>query len=221
MGSTAAQALQIGAAAFAIALTGAMMPGPLLTVAVEQTVRHGKGAAMLLMVGHALLEAALLIGLAFGLKSFLLRPAVTTGLSLVGGAFLLWMGGTMLADTMRGRVSLDLASGGGTPSRLGPVARGAAVSLANPYWIIWWATIGLKLASDSIAIGPIGVAAFFIGHELADFAWYFAVALAVASGRRFLSDRVYRGIIGACALFLLYLGVRFAVAGIAAVGGTG
>jgi len=221
MGSAAAQALQIGAAAFAIALTGAMAPGPLLTVAVEQTVRHGKGAAMLLMVGHALLEAALLVGLAFGLKTFLLLPAVTTGLSLVGGAFLLWMGGTMLFDTVRGRITLDLLAGERQPSRLGPVARGAAVSLANPYWIIWWATIGLKLASDSIAIGPIGVGAFFLGHEIADFAWYFAVALAVASGRRFLSDRVYRIVIGACASFLLYLGVRFALTGAVALAATG
>jgi threonine/homoserine/homoserine lactone efflux protein len=112
---------------------------------------------------------------------------------------------------------LDLAAGARRPSRLGPVARGAAVSLANPYWVIWWATIGLKLASDSIAIGPAGVGAFFLGHELADFAWYFAVALAVASGRRFLSDRVYRAMIGVCATFLLYLGVRFVVVGAVAL----
>lgn len=215
MASDIPAALQLGAAAFAIALTGAMAPGPLLTVVVEQTIRHGKGAAMLLMVGHALLEAVLLVGLAFGLQRFLLLPAVTTGLSLVGGAFLAIMGAWMVADAVRGRITLALSSGAqaAAPSRMGPVLRGAAVSLSNPYWVIWWATVGLKLASDSIAVGPIGVAAFFLGHELADFAWYFAVALAVASGRRFLSDRVYRVVIGGCALFLVYLGVTFVVAG--------
>lgn len=97
------------------------------------------------------------------------------------------------------------------PSRFGPVLRGALVSLANPYWILWWTTIGLKLASDSLAIGPAGVGAFFLGHEAADFGWYFAIAIAVASGRRFLSDRTYRIVIGACAVFLLYLGVAFGV----------
>ncbi|MDO8964601.1 MAG: LysE family transporter [Coriobacteriia bacterium] len=218
MAADATQALQIGAAAFAIALTGAMAPGPLLTVAVEQTLRHGKRAAMLLMVGHALLEAALLTGLAFGLHRILVLPAVSTGLSLVGGAFLLWMGGTMLRDAVRGRISLDLKATEAAPGRFGPIVRGAAVSLANPYWVMWWATIGLKLASDSIAIGPLGIAAFFLGHELADFAWYFVIALAVASGRRFISDRVYRWVIGGCAALLVYLAAVFLIAGIRGLG---
>jgi len=213
------QALQIWAGAFVLALSGAMAPGPLLTVAVEQTIRHGKGMAMLLMVGHALLEAALLVALALGLRDVLVMPPVRVGLSLVGGVFLLWMGTTMLLDIYRGRVSLDVKASDVRPSRFGPVLRGAAVSLANPYWILWWATIGLKLASDSLSVGPIGVAAFFLGHEAADFGWYFAVALAVASGRRFLSDRSYRVIIGVCAVFLLYLGVAFAVAGVGGLAG--
>jgi threonine/homoserine/homoserine lactone efflux protein len=211
MGSAVLQALQIGLAALVLALSGAMMPGPLLTVAVEQTVRHGKGAAMLLMVGHALLEAALLLGLALGLNRILLMPTVKVGLSAVGGVFLLWMGGSMLVDVYRGRVVLELEGVTRPPSRFGPVLRGALVSLANPYWILWWTTIGLKLASDSLAIGPAGVGAFFLGHEAADFGWYFAIAIAVASGRRFLSDRTYRIVIGACAVFLLYLGVAFGV----------
>lgn len=219
MSPSTAQALQIGAAAFVLALSGAMAPGPLLTVAVEQTIRHGKGRAMLLMVGHALLEAALLIAFALGLRDVLVLPSVKVGLSVVGGAFLLWMGTTMLLDIYRGRISLDVTASGARPSKLGPVLRGAAVSLANPYWIIWWATIGLKLASDSLTVGPVGVAAFFLGHEAADFGWYFAVALAVASGKRFLSDRAYRVIIGACAVFLLCLGVTFAVAGVGGLTG--
>jgi threonine/homoserine/homoserine lactone efflux protein len=55
-----------------------------------------------------------------------------------------------------------------------------------------------------------------VGHEIADFAWYAVVVAAVSSGRRFMSDRVYRWIIGACAVFLLYLGVTFVVAGVRA-----
>jgi len=53
------------------------------------------------------------------------------------------------------------------------------------------------------------VAAFFIGHELADVSWYGLVILATSRGRTLLADRPYRIIIGACALFLLYLGARF------------
>jgi threonine/homoserine/homoserine lactone efflux protein len=216
VGASLAPALELGLAAFAIAFTGAMMPGPLLTVAIEHTVRRGGFSAMLLLVGHALLEALLLLGLAFGLNRILLMPSVSAGLSLVGGVFLLWMGGGMLLDTARGRITLALDPDRGPTSRFGPVLRGAAVSLANPYWALWWATIGLKLASDAIRIGPLAVGAFFVGHEAADFAWYAVVVAAVASGRRFMSDASYRWAIAICAVFLLYLGVTFIVAGVRA-----
>jgi threonine/homoserine/homoserine lactone efflux protein len=216
VGGSAAQAIELGLAAFAIAFTGAMMPGPLLTVAIEHTVRRGGFSAMLLLVGHALLEAVLLLGLAFGFNKVLLLPPVTAGLSLAGGAFLVWMGAGMLVDIARGRLTLSFDASESEPSRLGPVLRGAAVSLANPYWAIWWATIGLKLASDAIRIGPLAIGTFFIGHEAADFAWYAVVVAAVSGGRRFLSDRAYRWILGVCACFLLYLGVTFAVAGLRA-----
>ena len=210
--------LSIGAAAFVIALTGAMAPGPMLTVAIEHAVTRGRRQAMLLLVGHAVLEALLLLGLAFGLQRILTLPAVTTGLSLIGGGFLVWMGVSLLIDVARGRVTLDAGEATKEPgSRFGPVLRGAAVSLSNPYWTIWWATIGLKLASDGLAIGPGGVLAFFIGHELADFAWYGIVVTAVSSGRRFMNDRVLRAVLGACAAFLVAIGAWFAWSGLQAL----
>lgn len=198
----------LGAYAFVIAFTGAMAPGPLLTVTITETVRRGPLSALMLLVGHALLEAALLVGLAFGLQEFLARDLVATVLGLVGGSFLVWMGGSLLLSASRGRMSLDLEAEA-TPSRFGPVLTGAAVSISNPYWTMWWVAVGVKLASDGLALGPGGVAAFFVGHELADFAWYGLVIAAVHSGRRFLSDRLYRWVIGVCAAFLVYLGGVF------------
>ncbi|MHB1476229.1 MAG: LysE family transporter, partial [Coriobacteriia bacterium] len=102
-------------------------------------------------------------------------------------------------------------------SRLGSVLQGMVVSLSTPYWSLWWATIGVKLAIDGLALGPVGVAAFFIGHQLADVSWYGFVIAATARGRSLLTPAVYRAIIGACALFLLYLGARFVLEGLAVI----
>lgn len=208
-----ADALRLGAAAFVIGLSGAMAPGPYLTVTITRTLREGRLAAALMLLGHAALEGLLLIGFAFGLQAFLARPSVTLVLALIGGGFLLWMGGGLLLGAVRGTISADVDPGEQT-STAGPVLHGAAVSLSNPYWTLWWATIGVKLAADGLAIGPIGIIAFFIGHELADVAWYGFVITAVSKGRHLLSDRVYRTVIGACAIFLLYLGARFLLDGI-------
>lgn len=210
MSDALVQVLALGGSAFLIGLTGAMSPGPYLTVTITRTVTKGPRSAALMLVGHALLEGLLLVGFAFGLQELLRNLHVANVLSGVGGAFLIWMGLGLLRGAIAGTISPAAAADQPEP-RLGPVMSGAAVSLANPYWTLWWATIGVKLAADGLAIGPLGVAAFFIGHELADVTWYGLVILATSRGRRLLADRPYRIIIGACALFLLYLGARFAL----------
>jgi len=204
------EALALGAAAFLVGLSGAMAPGPYLTVTITRTLRQGRLSALLMLVGHAALEGALLIGFAFGLQRFLTRPTVSAVLAVLGGAVLLWMGWGLLRGAYTGRIKLQTDADLDAPlPRFGPVLHGAVMSISSPYWTLWWATIGVKLAADGLAIGPLGVAAFFVGHQLADFVWYSAVIGAVSAGRRLLSDRLYRTIIGACALFLLYLGATF------------
>jgi len=204
------QALTLCGTAFAVGLSGAMSPGPYLTVTISRTLRNGRLSAMLMLVGHALLEALLLIGFAFGLQHFLARPTVITALGILGGVVLLWMGGDLLLGAIQGSITADLEAAE-DDSRLGPIAHGAFVSLSNPYWTLWWATIGVTLAAKGLAIGPVGVLAFFVGHQLADIAWYTFVIFAVAKGRNLLSPRVYRVIIGALASFLLVLGLKFLV----------
>ncbi|MCX5849133.1 MAG: LysE family transporter, partial [Deltaproteobacteria bacterium] len=51
------------------------------------------------------------------------------------------------------------------------------------------------------------------GHILADLAWYSLVSAAVAGGRHFLTDRLYRALIEFCAVFLIVFAGYFAYAG--------
>ncbi len=64
------------------------------------------------------------------------------------------------------------------------IISGAMVSLANPYWIIWWATIGMGYLMSAIKSGIAGVGAFFIGHILADLAWYSLVSFGISKGKK-------------------------------------
>lgn len=207
-----AAALVLGAQAFIVGLSGAMSPGSFLTVTISRTMQRGALSAALMLVGHALLEAALIVGFAFGLQRILLLPSVTQFLALAGGIVLLWMGGTLVRGSWRGTIArdlLDAESSALSPSHLGAVTQGAIVSLTNPWWTLWWATIGVKLATDGIAIGPIGVLAFFLGHQLADVSWYGFVITVVHRGKGLLTPRVYTWIMGVLGVALLYMGARF------------
>lgn len=191
-----------------VGFSGAMMPGPLLTVTINESARRGFKAGPLLVLGHAVLELGLVVGLLLGLSKVFQNPLFAVVIGLVGGALLLWIGFDMARNAWRGTLSLDLAV---TDKKVlsGPVLLGIVISLSNPYWFLWWAGIGMSYITMASAMGPAGLGAFFGGHILADLIWYSAVAAAVAGGRQLMSDRIYRWVIGLSGLFLIWLGIDF------------
>ncbi len=197
--------ITIFSTSFMIALSGALMPGPVLTVTVSESTRRGALAGPLMMLGHGILELALIMALFAGLAPFLSQDKVFITVSFVGGIILMWMGIGMLRQLSTTKLTMEASS---EQSR-NLVLAGILLSLANPYWLIWWATIGMGYILFSVKYGVAGVAAFFCGHILADVAWYSLVSFGVAKGKRFLSDGAYRKLIGFCASFLLFFSCYF------------
>jgi threonine/homoserine/homoserine lactone efflux protein len=195
---------------FVIALSGALMPGPVLTVTITESTRRGPWAGPLMMLGHGILELFLIGLLLAGLAPFLSRGGVFVAVSIVGGAILLGMGIMML----RNLPSLTLHNTGEQRSSSNLVLTGIVMSVANPYWLIWWATIGLGYIMYAMQFGIAGVIAFFVGHISADLAWYSLVSYGVAKGTHFMSDRMYRGLIGFCGGFLVLFSGYFFYSGI-------
>jgi threonine/homoserine/homoserine lactone efflux protein len=201
--------LTIFVSSFIIALSGALMPGPLLTVTISESSQRGFITGPLLIAGHAILELVLVAALLLGLAPFFQLPAVFV-VSAIGGALILfWMAFGMF----RSLPSLHLSLEGNNTRRNHPMISGILMSVANPYWIIWWATIGLGYILYSWQFGFWGIAFFFTGHILADLSWYSLVSAAVAGGRNFLTDRLYRGLIAVCAVFLVVFAGYFVYAG--------
>jgi len=200
----------IPATSFMVALSGALMPGPLLTVTVGEAARRGFWAGPLIILGHALLEAALVLLLLAGVGVWLHRPAILGVVALLGAGMLGWMGLGLIRASRHGRLQIDSEA----PSGLNPVLAGVLMSLSNPYWLIWWLTIGLGYVIFATQYGFLGVALFYLGHIAADLAWYSLVSGAVARGRQFLSDRLYRGFLAGCGLFLFGFGGYFGVQGV-------
>lgn len=209
-GRSMASLVTVFGTSFVLALSGAIMPGPLLTTTISESVRRGALTGPLLILGHAFLELAMVAALLVGLAPFLTRSWVFAAIALVGAVVLVWMAVGMLRALPTLRIDWGAHRG-----RSGPlVPAGILVSAANPYWVIWWATIGLGYLLSCKALGAAGVASFFLGHITGDLAWYTLISVLVARGRHLLSDRVYRGLIGACATVLAAFAFYFAYAGI-------
>ncbi len=210
--------LIIFANSFLVGFSGAISPGPLLAYNIKETVRIGFIAGPLVVAGHSLLELVTVAALAFGLAQVLDSDPVVAAIGLLGGGFLLWMSWGLLRNPSKNAPFLP---GRGAPLSsvsLKPVIGGVLVSLSNPFWALWWLTVGAALITRSLEAGLVGLASFYLGHILSDLAWYGFVSGAVTSGKRFLSQNVYRGIILVCGSFLGLLGVYFVVTGIRLLG---
>ena len=195
---------------FMLGLSGAIMPGPMLVVVVGQTPRRGAIAGPAVVFGHGVLESLLVAAVILGLADFFSSSAVLATVALAGGALLLYMGVGML----RSAGKLSLAGATAPPAATGtvnvhPFWAGILTSLANPYWTLWWATIGLGYLLIARKSGPAGLAAFLAGHILADLVWYSAVSVVVARGKHWLSDSLYRGLIRCCAVILVFFAFYF------------
>ena len=86
---------------------------------------------------------------------------------------------------------------------------GILASISNPYWTLWWATVGLAFLTTAARSGPPGIAVFFLGHISGDLAWYTLVSVGASKGRRFLGTPLYNGVLFACAAILVVLGAWF------------
>ncbi|MCX7818288.1 MAG: LysE family translocator [Kiritimatiellae bacterium] len=201
---------QLAVGAFVVGLSGAMSPGPVFAATVAESVRRGARAGPQIVAGHAALEIMLIAALLAGLDRWLRREAVRTALLLGGGLALIALAVRMAADVRADRfVSSPSRIAPAPPSALHPVVLGVVLSLSNPYWILWWATIGLAMLSPAVEQGWPSVAAVYAGHVGADFAWYGAVSAAVARGRRWLSTGAARLLGLACTAGMLWLGGVF------------
>jgi len=195
---------------FVVALSGALMPGPLLTITVGEATRRGFWAGPLIILGHGLLELALVLLLLAGVGSWLNRPLILGSVGVLGGGMLAWMGLGLLRASRTGRLIFESAKTSG----IHPVWTGILMSLANPYWLIWWLTIGLGYVLFASKYGLPGVLLFFGGHILADLAWYSLVSATVAWGRSFFTDGLYRGFLAGCGCFLFLFSCYFAIQGV-------
>jgi len=197
-----------------VGFSGALMPGPLLTVVISGSARRGFWEGPALVLGHAVAEVLIVVALAAGLSRLLKRNWVAGLIGLLGGAFLLWMGFDIAGSAWWGTVSLEQATGAEAGLQLGPIITGIVVSISNPYWVLWWATVGASYVALSLGRGPLGLGSFYFGHILSDLSWYSLVALLIYKGKALLSQPVYRLILLVCGLFLIALSLYFIYSGI-------
>lgn len=195
------------ASVVSISLSGVMMPGPVTAVTIANGARH-KGAGALVAVGHGLVEIPLMVLIYFGFAHLLGLTGVKIGVGLAGGLVLIWMA---LKVFRIQAVSFDARQQ--RPGR-SAIGAGLVTSATNPYFFVWWATIGAALLVNARDFGNAGVVAMGATHWLCDLGWLFLISWVVFKSKHLWTPRVHRWVFGLCAVVLAGFGAWFIFSGV-------
>lgn len=202
-------------AAFLAGLSATIPPGTVFTVTVTESFKRGFRAGFLVILGHAIVEVGVVVMLTMGLGLFLGSEAARATLGLLGGGVLLWMGYETVRGEYRNGMTLPAEPSEVGYSLYAPLTRGFTACVLNPYFIIWWATVGGSfIVGGFLFLGWLAPLVFLACHWASDFPWFTFVSYSVGRGRRFLNERTYRIVVVICGVILSILGLNFLMDGL-------
>ncbi|MFH1169656.1 MAG: LysE family transporter [Chloroflexota bacterium] len=189
-----------------ISFSGVMMPGPMFAVTLAKSYKSPWAGAQI-SLGHAVIEVPLILLIYFGFARFFQSDAVQFLLSLLGGGMIVWLGVSMFrARTEVVQQGRDLPYNAFTA--------GILTSGFNPFFLLWWATIGSMLIMRFLEFGALGLSIFIVVHWLCDLLWLSFVSVLIYRTHALWGRRLQGWLFTACSLLLAVFGTWFIVSGV-------
>ncbi len=192
-----------------ISLSGVMQPGIVTAMAIAKGYKS-PWAGSYVALGHAVIEVPLIMLIYFGFGQFFQNTIVQVVLSIVGGMMIIWLGIAMF----RARNEI-VHRGKDLPYNA--FTAGIITSLVNPFFWLWWATVGSLLIMKLSDYAVRGLIAFTFAHWLCDLLWLSIISFFIFYTQRLWgrwATRVQEGIFIVCSLLLVGFGGWFLVSGI-------
>ena len=184
-----------------ISLSGVLAPGPITAITVEKGNKSPHAGAFV-AIGHGIVEFPLIISIFYGFGYLLKLNYVKEVIAFVGGLFLSFMGISMFRSIKQIDVNYK-------KSTHLPIIDGILLSLGNPYFLIWWATVGATLIFRSISFGMLGFLFLMLFHWLCDFFWCYFLSILSFRGGQYFGKKFQKIVSTICCAFLLFFGGKF------------
>jgi len=192
---------------FVISFSGALAPGPVVAFAVAKG-NESPHAGALITVGHAIAEIVVMVLMFLGAGWVADIGWVRAAIGLAGAVVLALMGVGML-KALRAEVEDAPAA-----MKRAPVLGGVLLTITNPYFLVWWFTVGAALVLESYDYGILGFLLLVGVHLSTDLISNYAFSVASFGGRRLLGPGFQRCAYAVCGVALLAIAVRFVVSSV-------
>jgi threonine/homoserine/homoserine lactone efflux protein len=187
---------------FLISFSGAIQPGPVTATAITMGARN-RWAGVLLAVGHGIIEFPLMVLIIVGLGAIFQQTATQIIIGFAGGLVLVLMALSMFKTST---IQIDPKA---AAKKDKPLLAGIVLTASNPYFLIWWATVGLVLATKATKFGLYAFGLFAIVHWFVDLIWVTALSFASFHGTTLLGPKSQTIILKVCAAAMLLFGLFF------------
>ncbi len=183
-----------------ISFSGVVSPGPLTAVTITKGLQN-KYNGILISIGHGIVELPLIFLIYFGFTKIFSFPLLKTSIGLLGGFMLIFLGISIFKTKEISNTNLPY----------GTVFAGVVATISNPYFFIWWLTIGNSLILTSINFGKTAILIFSFVHLLCDFLWYTLLSVFIYKTKKFFPQKVYKFITSICGILLILFGIFFII----------
>ncbi len=198
------QILEFAMLVIVISASGVMAPGPLFTANISYGLRDGAKSGIKMAIGHTIVEFPLVILLGIGVFSLETFPEFKIVISIFGAVTL------FVFAAIQVRTILQERKNNTSKPRQGPLVTGILLSALNPFFILWWLTIGFKLILDAMLIWAFtGILIVFVMHIWMDFVWLGGISHLASKSSRIMSNRNYKILMIILSSILVYFGITF------------
>lgn len=190
-----------------VTASGALAPGPLFFATISHGSKSGARSGMAFAVSHTVVEFTLIILFALGLLTVASKPAVKTIIGILGGSVLIAFGVLQIKNSLLHPQTTQETK---VMSSQHLFLIGLAFTGLNPYFILWWLTVGAQLIILSLEFaGLLGVVFMYICHVWMDYVWLTSLSYFAKKGTSILGWMGYRILLGAFGGILIYFGFTF------------
>ena len=191
-------------AVITISASGVMAPGPLFAANITYGLKHGTRSGIKIALGHTIVELPLIILLGVGVFSLESFPEFRPTITILGAITLFVFAGIQIKSVLKqGKIIQQ-------NQRNNPIIVGIAFSALNPFFTVWWITIGFKLISDAMMMWSFfGILILFALHIWMDFVWLGTTAFLASKSSKLIRNKGYKILITGLSLTLIYFGITF------------
>jgi threonine/homoserine/homoserine lactone efflux protein len=189
--------------------SGALAPGPLFFATITHGTKHGAKSGLIFSIAHTIVEFSLIMLFALGLVTIASEPIVKNVIGLLGGSVLILFGAIQIRNTIRFNPE-DLKKPKASYKHLFII--GLVFTGLNPYFILWWLTVGAQLIIIALEFAALlGVVFMFMCHVWMDYVWLTGVAYFSKKGTDVMGLKWYKPLMIIFGGILIYFGITFII----------